>query len=203
MTVPLLSRARLNTSPAEMAVTFLSLPTASGVLLHDAPLKQVSGPLTPPHSMTVPSLSRARLCSLLAEIAVTPFKPLTATGTSLPSVLPSPSCPYLLKPQAITVRLLSKAKSWSRPVEIAVTPLSPLTATGVLLQGPVPQVSGPPSMPSPSCPNASHPQDMTVLSFIKARLFSLPSETAATSVSPVTTTGTLLAVVVPLPSGPS
>ena len=67
----------------------------------------------------------------------------------------------------------------------------PLTDTGTSLDD---------VLPSPSCPSKLAPQAMTVPSPSRARLNSLPADTARTLLRPLTGTGTSLAVVLPFPS---
>src|ERR1039458_3785251 len=157
--------------------------------------------------MTAPLLSRARLCPSLepphppADIAVTPASSVTSTGTSIAGlVVPPPSCPRLFLPQAMTRPFLSRAKLKNSPAETATTSRSPGTSTGTSL---------PDVVPLPSCPYWLPPQAITLPVVSRARLWPSgkgpqpPAETAATPVSPRTSTGVSLLDVVPSPSCPS
>src|SRR6202023_2736641 len=112
-----------------------------------------------------------------------------------PVLLPSPSSPVSLRPQAITLPVPpSSARLECSPAAIAATPVSPFTATGTPLFV---------SPPFPSSPNVSLPQDVTLPLSSSASPNALPAEMAVTfSLSPFTSTGTSLPLVVPLPSCP-
>ena len=69
-----------------------------------------------------------------------------------------------------------------------------LTATGVELQSEVPlkQVSGPVSVPSPSCPKSLSPQQSTPPLASTAQVWSPPAAIAVAFVMPLTATGVTL-----------
>src|SRR4029077_8414588 len=86
LTVPLLSSARLKSSPAPIATTPLRPLTGTGTsLLVVVPLPSSPASFAP-HASTVPLLSSAMLCSVPAATAVTSLRPAIGTGTSLPVV---------------------------------------------------------------------------------------------------------------------
>src|ERR1039458_761761 len=125
---------------------------------------------------------------------------LTGAGTLLLSVvLLLPSGPL---PQAQTLPLLVNARLWSSPAAMATTwPLKPttsLTGTGTLL---------PVVLPLPSSPAELSPHAQTFPSEVNARLWLEPAAMATTwplkPMTSLTGTGTLLSVVLPLPSPPS
>jgi hypothetical protein len=213
--------ARPKVAPAEIVLTFARPATATGASLSVVVPSPSCPELLAPQEETVPSLRKARLYSQPAETAFTSVRPLTGTGVraqapslhvSGPVVVPSPSWPARFWPHAITVPFLRTARLWPLAVQaqprpaIAVTSLRPLTGTRVLLQGtflpPVSQVSGPLLIPSPSCPRAMSPQAITVPFLRRARLWKAPAAIAATSLRPLTGTGTSLKAVVPLPTCP-
>src|SRR5438445_379291 len=153
---------------------------------------------------------------LWAAPADTPLRALasrTSTGTVLqgiasgpqtsgPELDPSPSCPDVLAPQAITLPSPSRARPCA-PAEIVLTSLSPFTLNVPLLQAAGSDrthCSEPVSLPSPSWPCAFPPHALTVPSFSSARPNVPPAEIAATSLSPLTGTGTSLPSVLPSPS---
>ena len=117
--------------------------------------------------------------------------------------MPLPSSPDPLPPQAMTVPSLSSARLCTPPPETAVTPLNPLTLSGLVLHGSKEQVSGPLSLSMPSCPSSFAPQALTVPSLSSASAWLIPADTDLTPLpSPLTVTGTVLFVVLPLPSSP-
>src|SRR5467141_1843405 len=128
-------------------------------------------------------------------MAVSPVSPLTCTGVLLLVNVPLPNCPLLFHPHAQTVPSVFSARLCSSPPAIAVTPVIPLVCTGVLLVV---------FVPLPNCPYRLYPQAQTVPSLFSARLW-FATELAAmavTPLSPLTCTGVLLVVFVPLPNCP-
>ena len=79
------------------------------------------------------------------------------------------------------------------PAATAVALLSPLTVTGVLRLA---------KFPSPSWPNAFHPQHLTVPLASRAQVWYPPAATAVAPLSPLTVTGVVRLVSVPSPSWP-
>src|SRR3989442_8508323 len=149
----------------------------------------------------------ARLWKPPPAMAVTPLRyptpsvPSTCTGVLLSVNVPLPNCPAKLYPQAQTVPSLFSARLRKLPLAMAVTPLrypaptAPSTWTGVLLLV---------NVPLPNCPKKLSPQAQTVPSLCSARvLLSLAPAIAVTPLSPLTCTGVLLLVNVPLPNCPA
>src|SRR3972149_744339 len=131
-----------------------------------------------------------------AAIAATPLaRPATPTGTLLAVVAPLPSRPEPLWPQHFTPPPPVSAQVWKLPAAIALIPLArPETSTGT----PVLVV-----VPFPSSPSEFQPQHLTPPPIVSAHVCQLPAVIALTPLArPETSTGTLLSVVVPLPSWP-
>ena len=171
--------------------------TSTGTkLLVVLPLPSCPYSLLPQH-LTAPPLVMAQLWALPALMAVTPlFSPVTSTGTGLVVVLPLPSCPVSLVPQHLTAPPLVRAQLCTIPALMDVTPLpSPVTSTGIRL---------PVVLPLPSCLYPLLPQHLTAPLGVRAQLCNDPALMAVTPLpSPVTSTGTELSVVLPLPSCPN
>ena len=113
----------------------------------------------------------------------------TSTGTELGLSWSGPSN----IPQHQTVPSDFVAHESMSPRLSEVTPwFSPMTSVGV--------ATGAPVWPSPNCPLLLCPQHHTAPADVSAHVCDAPATTDTTPLSPVTSTGTLLAVVVPLPS---
>ena len=128
----------------------------------------------------------------------------TRTGTLVFVVLLLPSSPALLYPQAATVPSEHRARLWSPPAATETTVLPASTPLDVTRTGTLLLVV----LLLPSCPNPFHPQAATVPSEHRARLWPLPAATEITVLPArtplcVTNTGTLLQIVLLLPSSPS
>src|SRR3990170_3387966 len=131
-----------------------------------------------------------------AAIAATPLaRPATPTGTLLSVVVPFPSWPPPLLPQHLTPPPLVRAQVWLEPAAIAATPLArPQTSTGTPLAV---------AEPFPSSPWEFQPQPLPPPPIVSAHVWQLPAVIALTPLArPETSTGTLLSIVVPLPSWP-
>src|SRR2546428_547437 len=102
--------------------------------------------------------------------------------------------------QAHTVPSLLQARLWYPPPALAITPFRPLTCPGVLLQ--LAPVVGSQVVPLPSWSPRLSPQAHTVPSFLRARLWYPPPAMAVTPFRPLTSTGVVLGIVVPLPNWP-
>src|SRR5205823_610845 len=103
--------------------------------------------------------------------------------------------PYWLSPQHLTPPAVVKAQVWRSPVLIALTPLlKPLTSTGTLLST---------VLLLPSCPAWLLPQHLTPPAVVRAHVWLPPALMALMPLlKPLTSTGTLLPTVLPLPSWP-
>src|SRR5580700_5875010 len=186
-------------NPADMPTKPLVVkpPTVTGVVLIDGeptvPVPSSPTELSPQQS-TWPVDRPAQTVLSLAPMDTTLLSPLTGTGTSLSVVVPLPSSPKRLAPQHCTPPALVSAQVAESATAICTTPLSPVTGTGVVL----PLVE-----PLPSWPWLFEPQQSTVPFLSSAQVCSNPAAIwARLSGRPDTATGTLLLVVVPLPSSP-
>ena len=168
-----------------------------------------------PQAATVPSEHKARLwvAPAATETTVLPASTpvfVTNTGTLLSVVLLLPSWPYSLNPQAATVPSEHKARLWAAPAATETTVLPASTPLCVTRAGTWLSIV----LLLPSWPYPLPPQAATVPSEHKARLWlnapihnPRPAATETTVLPAstplcVTNTGSLLYVVLLLPSSP-
>src|ERR1700694_5798718 len=127
-------------------------------------------------------------------MAVTPLvRPVPSTGVELSVVVPFPSWPKPLYPQHLIPPPMVSPQLWLLPAEMAATPLvRPVTSPGSGLFAIV---------AFPSWPEPLEPQHLTPPPVVRAQVWPTPAETEGTAlVTPDTSTGFELSVVVPSPS---
>src|SRR3972149_1555064 len=109
----------------------------------------------------------------------------------------------LLPPQQPTAPPLVSAHVCSPPPAIPVAPVRPSPSTGVRIWGSVPGSHCHGIAPFPSWPTWLRPQHITPPLLVSAHVCCQPAAIAVTPpVRPTTSTGRLLAVIVPFPSCP-
>jgi hypothetical protein len=134
-----------------------------------------------------------------AEIPTLLESPTTGTGTAEVVVVPLPSSPKALLPKHRAPPALVRAQVCVKLAEIDIMPLeSPVTATGI-----VEVESTETGIGTVSLIGTFVPQHNTPPVLVRAQVLVFPVAIATTLLgSPVTDTGTLESIVVPLPSWP-
>src|SRR6185312_4876191 len=151
---------------------------------------------------TGPEQATGRACRDVENVTAGPrvYSPCTTPGVPVLVVVPFPASPSALKPQHSASSLASRAQlvepKVPRPIEApSEAKPPPSTSPGVSLC--------PPVEPLPSSPKELSPQQSTWADCRTAQTLASPPDIACTPiVRPLTCTGDLLSVVVPLPSSP-
>src|SRR5439155_2801121 len=181
--------------------TVTRTPSGSGRSVTVTVYPAGTGPIVPavvPPSRKVPVPVSIASSIPSASTSTGPALKTESTGVKLSSCVPSPSCPEALEPQHLTPPPIRAAQEWNEPVVTAATPLErPKTSTGV---------RGLTVVPSPSCPTVLAPQHFTPPVLVTAQVCledDLAAMAATPLVSPETSTGVVLPLVVPLPTMPT